>query len=125
MTTSGSIPFSLASASIVCCNGFDIFDLTCFSRGPIPARQRPRAQAYPQLTYPACPTYPPQSKFHFQVRARDHLKRHAVPATIVGIDQNDVGVDSGQLPLEEGLAVDLLTHHDLRSTPCKAPVVVR
>ena len=27
MTTSGSMPFSLASASIVCCNGFDIISL--------------------------------------------------------------------------------------------------
>jgi hypothetical protein len=27
MTTSGSMPFSLASASIVCCNGFDIIEI--------------------------------------------------------------------------------------------------
>ena len=35
MTTSGSMPFSLASASIVCCNGFDI-SLQLSARTPLP-----------------------------------------------------------------------------------------
>src|SRR5256885_1599011 len=92
ITTSGSMPFSLASASIVCCSGFDIL-------------------------YPL--------ELHLEIRARDRAERHAVCLPVLAVDQHIAALDAAEPPSEESLAVDPLTHHDLRDAPGEASVVVR
>ena len=63
-------------------------------------------------------------KLHFQVRARNHLERHAVRLPILGFDQHLGAVDAAQLALEEPLAIDFLAHHDLCAPAGEAAVVV-
>src|SRR5438105_496055 len=96
MTTSGSMPFSLARASIVCCRGFDIFTGLSFPTSSRSLRCRDRL------------------KFHFQIRASNHLDRHPVSPAVVGVDQQRAVIDTAERSLEEPLAVHLLAHHDLR-----------
>src|SRR5580765_6896368 len=98
MTTSGSIPFSLASASMVCCRGFDIVN-----SGDV------------------CP---PVSKFHFQMGPRNHSERNPMPPTIVALDQDVVAVHAREHPLEERLALDSLTHDQLCAAARESPIVV-
>src|SRR4051812_14664733 len=87
MTTSGSMPFSLASASMVCCRGSTLLEV------------------------------------HFQIRSRNHVKRHAMRAPVFAFDDDVPVVHAAQLPLEVALAVDLLAHHQLRA-PSREPLVV-
>src|SRR5262245_9694517 len=99
MTTSGSMPFSFASASIVCCKGFDILNF------------RLSAQGW-------------QLELDFQIRPGDHPVRHPMRTPIVAVDQHVVALQPGETAPEEPLAVHLLAHHDLRATPGKPPVIL-
>src|SRR6185436_11798856 len=99
MTTSGSMPFSLASASIVCCSGFDMS--YAFSRQPrLPL------------------------ELHFQVRPCDHADRHAVRPSIIPVDEHVGSLDAAEPTLEKPLAVHTLAHDDLRAAAGEAAVVV-
>src|SRR5436190_1703618 len=99
MTTSGSIPFSFASASIVCCNGFDILSF--------------------QLSALGC-----RLELHFQIGPRNHSEWHAVCLPIIGLDHHVGAVEPAELSPEKSLAVDFLAHHDLRAAAGEPPVVV-
>src|SRR5262245_47916527 len=114
MTTSGSMPFSLASASMVCCSGLLI---TCL-RGGRPLC-RPRADTSVR---------PYKSKLHFQVRPCDHVDRDPVPASVFAVDEDDRAasaafVHAAQPALEKLLAVDRLTYDHFRA-PAGEPAVI-
>src|SRR6187549_2972125 len=95
MTTSGSMPFSLASASMVCCNGFDIY----YSGVPTPSRNF--RGPHPGLA----------SELHFQIRPRDDPDRHEVPAPILGLDDHAAVFHTAEPALEKRLPVHRLAHH--------------
>src|SRR5512134_1022740 len=95
MMTSGSMPFSLASASIVCCNGFDI----------------------PLLTYPL--------KFNCQSRAADHRQRDAMDPPAGSFEQHRLPVEPLQPTFEVALPVDGFDDHDFCQPPCETLVVRR
>src|SRR4029079_5246972 len=123
MTTSGSMPFSFASASIVCCNGFDMFT----PGAPTPRSSRlARAGPIALLRFAAFtpgpqPPFAASLKIHFQIGPRDHIERHTVTFVILPIDDHGVAVDAGQNTLEEALPVHLLAHDQLRPAagePC-------
>src|SRR4029453_7178486 len=99
MTTSGSMPFSFASASIVCCKGFDILNFRLSARGW-------------------------QLELDFQIRPGDDPERHPMGTPTVAVDQHVVALQPGEAALEEPLAVHLLPHHDLGATPGKPPVIL-
>src|SRR5262249_1381025 len=106
MTTSGSMPFSFASASIVCCNGFDMFT---------PGAPAPRSSRL------ARGAMAPLLEFHFQIGPRDQIERHTVTLVILPIDDHPVAVDADQHTLEEALPVHFLAHDQLgpaTSEPC-------
>src|SRR5207245_5220791 len=107
ITTSGSIPFSLASASMVCCNGLLIVSFVEAAFAP-----------------PWAGPYVPLSKLDLQVRARDDPERHAMRPSIVGFDQHIGAVEAAQLALEAPLAIDLLAHHDLGAAAGEAAVIL-
>src|SRR6185295_19562420 len=99
MTTSGSMPFSFASASMVCCNGFD---MCCF---------RLSARGF-------------QLELHFQVRPCNQVHRHSVRPSIVGFDEHFRAVEAAEPPLEKPLTVDALAHHHFGASAREATVVV-
>src|SRR5439155_2885372 len=94
MTTSGSMPFSFASASIVCCSGLLMFS------------------AYRS------------SELDFQIGPCDHTERHAMGPPIVAVDQDLVALQPGETTFEESLAVHRLAHHDLGAASGKAAVIL-
>src|SRR5687767_9228789 len=97
ITTSGSMPFSFASASIVCISGFAMF-----VPGPHPPVFQCRAGAA-------------SLEFHFEIRARDDVHRHPMAPAIVAIHQDESAfvVDAAEASLEMRLAVHGFTHHHL------------
>src|SRR5947208_2650476 len=97
MTTSGSMPFSLARASIVCCRGFDIFIGSSFPTPCRPLRCGGR------------------SEFHFQIPARNHAEWYPMRSMVLGVDHHVGALDAAQRASEKPLAVHLLAHHDLRA----------
>src|SRR2546428_262773 len=63
-------------------------------------------------------------EFHFQVRARNHAERHAVPLLVVGINQDLTIVDAAERPPEKRRAIYRLAHHELRAASGEAAVIV-
>src|SRR4051812_10826035 len=104
ITTSGSMPFSFARASIVCISGFAMF---------VPG-SLPRSFSVASTL-----------KFHFQIRARDDADRYRVPPAIVGIHQHCAAglFDAAEATLEVGLPVHCLPHHQLGPAAGEAPVI--
>src|SRR5262245_56268034 len=102
MTTSGSIPFSLASASIVCCRGFDIFD------------------SHPPAKRAA-------SELHFQICASDNPDPDPMTLSAGVLDHDDrvspVVVEPDQPSTQERLAIDRFLHDQLR-LPSREPAIV-
>src|SRR5437868_13369946 len=100
------MPFSLASASMVCCSGFDLinFQISAVSF---------------QLSASALSI---QLELPFQMCPRDRRERHAVRLAIVGFDQHVGALDAGELAPKKPLAVDPLAHDDLREPAGEPPV---
>src|SRR5258705_297988 len=97
MIVSASIPFSLASASIVCINGFCIVTLGL------------------KLHFQAAARNPSQRQ-----------PVHTLPRSLEEHDRVSRGspLDAAQTPLERLLVVHRLAHHDLREAAGEPPVVV-
>src|ERR1700694_6061215 len=95
MTTSGSIPFSFASASIVCCRGFDILKFH------FQIRARNHSDRHPVAA----------------IVVADN--NDDVPAAIV------VFLEPAKPALEEHLTVYRLAHHQLGSPSREAAVIGR
>src|SRR5258707_14842695 len=94
MTTSGSMPFSLASASMVCCSGFAMIG------SGVPS---------------------PVLKFHFQIRARDDVHWHLMAPAVIGHDNHraraatvDTADEAAKLALQEHMTVHGFAHDQLR-----------
>src|SRR6266851_8502708 len=100
MTTSGSMPFSFASASIVCCNGFDMSSVFQLS-----------ARGF-------------QLELHFKVRPCNQIQRYSMRPSIVGLDDHLRAVDAAETPLEKALTVHALAHHYFGATAREAAVVL-
>src|SRR5262245_51453103 len=100
ITTSGSMPFPLASASMVWCNGFDSY----YSGVP------------PGLS---CP-----SELHFQMCSGNDPDWHQVSPPVLRLDDHSVAVDAAEPPLEKRLAVDRLAHHQLGAASGEPPIIV-
>src|ERR687883_104032 len=106
MMMSCSTPFSLATASMNCCNGFGItsdFQLSTFGY---------------RLSALGC-----QLKLHFQIRSRDHAERHAVPLAILSLDEDRAVLDAAQRALEERLTVHRFAHDHFRAAAGEPPVI--
>src|SRR5258705_2864652 len=100
---SASMPFSLASASIVCINGFCIVVV-------------PTADAYP-------------SKLHFQSSARDQAHRQPMHACLRTFEQHNslvfcVFLHTAQPSLECLLVVDRFAYDDLLEATGKPAVIL-
>src|SRR5216684_4446835 len=127
MTTSGSMPFSFASASMVCCSGLAMFTPGFPAHGsfPVDLFRRPA----PDDSQLHDSQFPRLLELDLEVRPGDDADRHAVPPAVFLFDDHDEGVvvvlRAAEPPLEIGLPVDRLTHDQLRAPPCEAAVVVR
>src|SRR5262245_12175157 len=103
MIVSASMPFSLASASIVCINGFCI---VVTSTG-----QKPDS-AYGFL------------ELHFEASPCDQSQRQPVSPSIWRFEQHLVLIDAVQAAFKRFLVVHRLAHHDLRQPSGESPVVI-